>query len=40
MVLAVFGQIQCIILIVTQTNERKIMAQFSVEIADADVAGF
>jgi hypothetical protein len=37
MILAVFGQIQCIILILTQSHKGEIMAEFKIEIADSDV---
>ena len=37
MILAVFGQIQCIILILAQSHKGEVMAEFRIEIADSDV---
>lgn len=37
MILAVFGQIQCIILILAQSHKGEVMAEFKIEIADSDV---
>ena len=37
MILAVFGQIQCIILMLTRSYKGEIMAEFRIEIVDSDV---